>query len=86
MLLFPSVSKRTLLTILKFSGSKFIILVLYVNDILLTSNDVDFLHETTQMLTTHFDMKDYGNVFFFWALRFIVTVLVYLKGVTSKGF
>jgi len=49
---------------LKLSSSKFIILVLYVDDILLASNDVDFLHETKQMLTTHFDMKDLGNVSF----------------------
>ena len=32
---------------LKFSGSKFIILVLYVDDILLSSSDVELLHETT---------------------------------------
>ena len=31
---------------LKFSGSKFIILVLYVDDILLASSDVEILHET----------------------------------------
>ena len=31
---------------LKFSGSKFIILVLYVDDILLASSDVELLHET----------------------------------------
>jgi len=49
---------------LKFSESKFIILVLYVDDILLASNDVDFLHETKQMLMTHFDAKALGNTFF----------------------
>ena len=31
---------------LKFSGNKFIILVLYVDDILLASSDVEVLHET----------------------------------------
>ena len=30
----------------KFSGSKFVILVLYVDDILLASNNKDLLHET----------------------------------------
>ena len=31
---------------LKNSGSRFIILVLYVDDILLASNDIEFLHKT----------------------------------------
>lgn len=38
---------------MKNSASKFIILVLYVNDILLACND-----ETKQILTVHFDTKD----------------------------
>jgi len=54
---------------LKFSGSTFIILVLYVDDIPLGSNDVDFLHETKQMLMTHFDMKDLGNASFILGIK-----------------
>ena len=49
---------------LKFSGSKFIILVLYVDDILLSSSDVELLHETKRFLFSKFDMKDLGNAFF----------------------
>ena len=49
---------------LKNSVSRFIILVLYVDDILLTSNDLNFLFETKQMLTTHFDMKDLSDASF----------------------
>nr|CAN80758.1 hypothetical protein VITISV_019822 [Vitis vinifera] len=49
---------------LKFSGSKFIILVLYVDDILLSSSNVELLHETKQFLFSKFDMKDLGNAFF----------------------
>ena len=41
----------------QFSGSKFIILVLYV-DILLASSDVGLLHETKRFLSSKFDMKD----------------------------
>ncbi|KAL6314897.1 hypothetical protein AAG906_029115 [Vitis piasezkii] len=49
---------------LKFSGSKFIILVLYVDDILLASSDVELLHETKQFISSKFDMKDLGNASF----------------------
>nr|CAN83069.1 hypothetical protein VITISV_008960 [Vitis vinifera] len=49
---------------LKFSGSKFIILVLYVDDILLASSDVGLLHETNRFLSSKFDMKDLGNASF----------------------
>ncbi|RVW52979.1 Retrovirus-related Pol polyprotein from transposon TNT 1-94 [Vitis vinifera] len=49
---------------LKFSGSKFIILVLYVDDILLASIDVELLHETKRFLSSKSDMKDLGNASF----------------------
>jgi hypothetical protein len=49
---------------LKVSGSKFIFLVLYVDDMLLASNDLGMLHETKKMLTRSFDMKDLGEASF----------------------
>jgi hypothetical protein len=45
---------------LKVSGSKVIFLVLYV-DILLASNDLGLLHETKQLLSQSFEMKDLGE-------------------------
>ena len=39
-------------------------MVLYVDDILLASSDVEFLHETKQFLSNKFDMKDLGNASF----------------------
>ena len=48
----------------KFSRSKHIFLVLYVDGILLTSNDIDLLHETKRFLTRNFEMKDIGEVSF----------------------
>ena len=42
----------------KVSGSKYIFLVLYVDDILLPANDTDLLIKTKQLLFSHFDMKD----------------------------
>ena len=46
---------------LKVSGSKFIILLLYVDDILLASNDFGLLYETKVFLSGHFEMKDMGD-------------------------
>ena len=43
---------------MKVSGSKYIFLVLYVDDILLAANDTNLLIETKQLLFSHFDVKD----------------------------
>ena len=42
---------------MKVSGSKYKFLVLYVDDILLVSNDIDMLLKTKKLLFSHFDMK-----------------------------
>ena len=49
---------------LKTNGSKFIFLVLYVDDTLLASNDVNLLHETKALLSKTFEMKDLGEASF----------------------
>jgi hypothetical protein len=49
---------------LKFCGSKFIFLVLYVDDILLASNDKNLLHQTKNFLFSKFEMKDLGEASF----------------------
>ena len=46
---------------IKVSGGKYIFLVLYVDDILLTANDIDMLIEIKRLLFSHFDMKDLGG-------------------------
>ena len=48
----------------KFSGSKFIFLVLYVDDILLATNDIGILNETKKFLSKNFEMKDLGEATF----------------------
>jgi hypothetical protein len=45
----------------KIKGSMFIILVLYVDDILLASSDKNLLFKTKGFLSTNFDMKDLGD-------------------------
>ena len=42
----------------KISGSKFIFLVLYIDDILLAVNDLKIMHETKEFLIKTFEMKD----------------------------
>ena len=46
---------------MKAGGSKYIFLVLYVDDVLLAANDTDLVVETKQLLFSHFDMKDLGE-------------------------
>jgi hypothetical protein len=46
---------------IKIKESMFIILVLYVDDILLASSDKNLLHEIKRFLSSNFDMKDLGD-------------------------
>jgi hypothetical protein len=48
----------------KFKNGKFIFLILYVDDILLASSDVNPLLETKKFLSSNFDMKDLGEASF----------------------
>ena len=48
----------------KFNESKHIFLVLYVDDILLVTNDINLLHETKRFLSKNFDMLDLGDASF----------------------
>ena len=45
----------------KVSGRKICFLILFVDDILLATNDRDLMHEAKQFLSKHFDMKDMGD-------------------------
>ncbi|RDX79311.1 hypothetical protein CR513_40277, partial [Mucuna pruriens] len=55
----------------KFSGSKYIFLVLYVNDILLASSDTGLLHETKRFLTKNFEMNDLEETSFVLGIQIL---------------
>ncbi|KAK0580418.1 hypothetical protein LWI29_001740 [Acer saccharum] len=48
----------------KFNRSKHIFPVLYVDDILLATNDIGMLHKTKRFLSKNFEMKDFGDASF----------------------
>ena len=48
----------------KFKNEKYISLILYVDDILFASSDVNLLLETKKFLSSKFDMKDLGEASF----------------------
>ncbi|RVW68505.1 Retrovirus-related Pol polyprotein from transposon TNT 1-94 [Vitis vinifera] len=56
---------------LRVNGSSYIFLVLYVDDILLTSNDSNLLIETKHILSTHFDMKDLGEASYVLGIKIL---------------
>ena len=56
--------------------SKYIFLVLYIDDIFLPVNDTNLLVETKQLLFSHFDMKDLGEALMSYAYGNFVIDLV----------
>ena len=49
---------------MKVSGRKFIFLILYVDDILLATNDLGLLSETKKFLSNNFEMKDTSETYY----------------------
>ena len=71
---------------LKVSGSHFIILVLYVDDILLASSDINLLHETKSMLSKSFDMKDLGDASYVLGIEIHRDRSRHLLGLSQKAY
>ena len=56
---------------MKVSESKYIFLILYVDDILLVANNTDLLVETKQLLFSYFDIKDLGKAFYVLGIQIL---------------
>lgn len=71
---------------LKVSGSKFIFLVLYVDDILLASSDIVLLKNTKDMLSHNFEMKDLGNATYVLGIEIIRDRSRSFLGLSQKAY
>ena len=59
----------------KFSGSKYIFIVLYVDDILLVTNDLNLLRDNMKFLSNNYEMKDLGNSSYVLGIQIIEIIL-----------
>ena len=70
----------------KFSGSKHIYLVLYVDDILLATKDIGMLHETKRFLSKKFEMKDLGDASFVLGIHIHLDRSRGILGLSQKSY
>ncbi|XP_042489962.1 uncharacterized protein LOC122069943 [Macadamia integrifolia] len=80
----PSMTERCIY--LKVSGSNFIFLVLYVDDILLASNDLGLLKDTKSFLSENFEMKDMGLTSFVIGIEMYRDRSRRLLGLSQKAY
>jgi len=71
---------------LKVSRSKFIFLILYVDDILLATNDLGLLSETKKFLSNNFDMKDMGETYYVIGIEIFYDRSQGLLGLSQKAY
>jgi len=70
----------------KVSGSKFIFLVLYVDDILLAAKDLSILRETKDFLSKNFEMKDMGEASYVIGIEIFRDRTQGLLGLSQKAY
>ena len=71
---------------LKVSGSKFIFLILYVDDILLASSDLGLLGETKEYLSKNFHMVDMGEANYVIGIEIFRDQSQGMLGLSQKGY
>ena len=70
----------------KISGIKFILLILYVDDILLAGNDLGTLRETKDFYSMNFEMKDIGDASYVIGIEIFYDRSQGLLGLSQKGY
>jgi hypothetical protein len=71
---------------MKVSVSKFIILILYVDDILLAANDKSLLHDVKRFLSKSFEMKDLGESSYVIGIEIFCDRKEGILGLSQKGY
>ena len=71
---------------LKVSRSKFIFLILYVDDILLASSDLGILHETKKFLSKNFEMKDMDEATYVIRIEIFLDRSHRILGLSNKAY
>lgn len=70
----------------KYCGNKYIFLVLYVDSILLTSNDISLLYDAERFLPKNFDMKDLGDISFVLSIQIHHNCSQAILGLSQKSY
>ena len=70
----------------KFKNEKFIFLILYMDDILIASNDIDMLLETKKLLSSKFDLKDLSEASFVQGIEIHRDIRKRVLGLLQKAY
>ena len=71
---------------MKVNGGKFIILFLYVDEILFAVNDMVLLYDVKKFLSNNFEMKDMGEVSYVIGIEIFRNRSQGLLGLSQKGY
>jgi hypothetical protein len=70
----------------KLNNGKFIFLIVYVDDILLASSDVNLLLKTKNFLSSNFEMKDLGEALFVLGIEILQDRRKGVLGLSQKAY
>jgi len=60
----------------QYDDGVYVILCLYVDDILIFGSNIDVINDVKHMLSSNFDMKDLGPIDVYWVLRFYKKMVI----------